>query len=189
LRQSIDLLNQQLFDDVNNGTYKVIFAKNPVAAKSAFDVFYARLAEYDFRLTTRRYLFGDRITDSDIRLFQTLSSFERAYRPALAKIFGEAETKQIWDFPHLWAYARDLFAQGFASELEQYFLGLVPGPSGDYLAGKGFLPPGYQLRPPAESLAAWQEPAGRESLGGSPVFSGPGGGGTTVHWTFNALTT
>ncbi|MDR1236867.1 MAG: glutathione S-transferase, partial [Propionibacteriaceae bacterium] len=32
LRQEIDLLNQQIFDDVNNGTYKVIFATNPDAA-------------------------------------------------------------------------------------------------------------------------------------------------------------
>ncbi|MDR1152932.1 MAG: hypothetical protein LBK72_10790 [Bifidobacteriaceae bacterium] len=185
LRPAIDLLNQQIFDDVNNGTYKVIFARDRAAARVAFDVFYARLADYDLRLATRRYLFGATLTDSDIRLFQTLSSFERFYRPALAALFGETETKQVWDFPHLWGYARDLFAQGLASPLEQYFLGLVPGPSGEYLRGKGFAPADYPLRPGAESLAAWQEPAvDRAGLTGSPVYSGPGGGGSKVHWAF-----
>ncbi|MDR1263978.1 MAG: glutathione S-transferase, partial [Propionibacteriaceae bacterium] len=69
LRQEIDLLNQQLFDDVNNGTYKVLFATNPAAARVAHTVLAARLADLDFRLTSRRYLFGPALTDSDIRLF------------------------------------------------------------------------------------------------------------------------
>jgi putative glutathione S-transferase len=184
-RQQIDLLNQQIFDDVNNATYKVIFAENRRAARTAFDLFYARLAEYDFRLASRRYLFGDALTDSDIRLFQTLSSFERSYRPALAAIFGEAETKQVWDFPNLWAYARDLFGGDFADELERYFLGLVPGETGEYLPSRGFTRPDYPLRPGAESLAAWLEPTDRAALtGGSPIFSGPGGGGSAAHWHF-----
>jgi putative glutathione S-transferase len=184
LRQEIDLLNQQIFDDVNNGTYKVIFATNPAAAQVAKNVFETRLADYDFRLASRRYLFGPAITDSDIRLFQTLSSYERSYRPALAGIFGEEKVKQVWDFPNLWGYARDLFAQGFADEREQYFLGLLPGPSGQYLTHKGFNPPGYKLRPGSEALAAWQEPHDRQGLTGSPYYSGPGGGGSYEYWHF-----
>jgi putative glutathione S-transferase len=184
LRQEIDLLNQQLFDDINNGTYKVIFARSEGAARVAHQVFYARLADLDFRLESRRYLFGDRLTDSDVRLFQTLSSFERAYRPAFAVKYGEAETPQVWDFPNLWGYARDLFAQGFADEREQYFLGLRPGPSGDYQEGRGFTPDGYELRPPEEALAAWQEPHDRARLTGSPNYSGPGGGGSYELWQF-----
>lgn len=35
-----------------------------------YGVFAARLADYDFRLASRRYLFGDQLTDSDVRLFQ-----------------------------------------------------------------------------------------------------------------------
>ncbi|MDR1387160.1 MAG: glutathione S-transferase [Propionibacteriaceae bacterium] len=184
LRQSIDLLNQQIFDDVNNGTYKVVFARGEAAARVAFDVFYARLAEYDFRLSTRRYLFGPRLTDSDVRLFQTLSSFERSYRPALAGRFGEAATKQVWDFPNLWGYARDLFAQGFASPQEQYHLGWAPDQSGQYLSHAGFAPAGYELRPPAESLAAWSEPVDRSGLTDAAEAPGPGGGGSVENWTF-----
>ncbi|MDR2564489.1 MAG: hypothetical protein LBC97_00235 [Bifidobacteriaceae bacterium] len=184
LRGAIDLLNQQIFDDVNNGTYKVIFARNPDAAKAAFDVFYARLGDLNFRLASRRYLFGPRLTDSDVRLFQTLSSFERSYRPALAVQFGEDATRQIWDFPHLWDYARDLFQQGFTDDAERYFLGWGTGPSGEYLPSGGFSAPGYKLRPPAEVAAHWSEPVDRTGLVGSPLYSGPGAGGTADHWRF-----
>ncbi|MDR1634970.1 MAG: hypothetical protein LBS27_08665 [Bifidobacteriaceae bacterium] len=184
LRGAIDLLNQQIFDDVNNGAYKVIFARDQNAARAAFDVYYARLGDLNFRLASRRYLFGTRLTDSDVRLFQTLSSFERSYRPALATLFGEARTKQIWDYPHLWDYARDLFQQGFTDDAERYFLGWGPGPSGDYLPAIGFSAPDYKLRPPEEVLAHWSEPVDRSQLTGSSLYSGPGAGGTADHWRF-----
>jgi putative glutathione S-transferase len=186
LRADIDLLNQQIFDDVNNGTYKVLFAGNPSAARAALAVFQARLTDYDFRLASRRYLFGAELTDSDVRLFVTLSSYERSYRPRLAAILSEAEVPHLQDYPNLWAYARDLFANGFADELEQYYLGLLPGPSGAYIPQLGFtgdLP----LGDPAEDLAAWREPSGREHLAGSARYSGPGSGGSVELWQFGAL--
>jgi putative glutathione S-transferase len=182
LRKEINLLNQQLFDDINNGTYKQIFATNPGAAQVAKTVFEARLADYDFRLASRRYLFGPALTDSDVRLFQTLSSYERGYRPGIVKLFGDANVVHVTDYPNLWAYARDLFQQGFADQREQYFLGLVPGPSGQYIDQGAFA--GDAVLPPAEeALAAWLEPHGREGLTGSPYYSGPGGGGSYERWT------
>lgn len=30
----------------------------------------------------------------------------------------------------------------------------------------------------------WLEPTGREALGGSPLYSGPGGGGSFELWSF-----
>jgi putative glutathione S-transferase len=184
LRQEIDLLNQQIFDDVNNGAYKQIFATSKGAAQAAKGVFEARLADYDFRLASRRYLFGPHLTDSDVRLFQTLSSYDRGYRVGIAKQFGEENTVRLADYPNLWAYARDLFAQGFADELEQYFLGLLPGPSGEYTRGGG---PGGEkgnLPSPEEALELWRAPSGRENLSGSAFYTGPGGGGSYERWTF-----
>jgi putative glutathione S-transferase len=183
LRKEIDLLNQQIFDDVNNGTYKQIFATNPNAARVAKGVFEARLADYDFRLASRRYLFGSLLTDSDVRLFQTLSSYDRGYRPGIVKLFGEENTVRLVDYPNLWGYARDLFQQGFADEREQYFLGLLPGPSGEYV-GRAFKGQDTSLPSPAEALAQWQEPTDRARLTGSAFYSGPGGGGSYERWTF-----
>ncbi|MGO1592012.1 MAG: glutathione S-transferase C-terminal domain-containing protein [Ancrocorticia sp.] len=186
LRQEIDLLNQQLFDDVNNGTYKAIFAQSHNAALAAKRIFEARLADYNFRLASRRYLFGDRLTDSDVRLFQTLASFERNYRPGFVELFGQDDSIQISDYPNLWAYARDLFQNGLVDDREKYFLGLVPGPSGEYI-NKGVIRGETSYLPtPEESLAAWLEPAGREGLTGSPLYTGPGGGGSYELWSFGA---
>ncbi|SER95239.1 putative glutathione S-transferase [Propionibacterium cyclohexanicum] len=183
LRAEIDLLNQQIFDDVNNGTYKVIFATNPGAARAAKRIFEARLADYDFRLASRRYLFGPKLTDSDVRLFVTLSSYERGYRPAIAAIFGEENTAHLQDYPNLWGYARDLFAQGFVDDRELYFLDLLPGPSGEYIGG-GFFADGSERPDPVAALAQWREPAGREHLEGSVLSSGPGAGGSSELWRF-----
>lgn len=183
LRKEIDLLNQQIFDDVNNGTYKILFATSRSAADAAKAIFEARLIDLNHRLSTRRYLFGPKITDSDIRLFVTLSSYERSYRPGIAAIYGDAHVAHLQDFPNLWDYARDLFAQGFVDDRELYYLGLLPGPSGNYVT-RSFAAGSSELLAPEDDLARWREPAYREHLVGSPYYSGPGGGGSYERWTF-----
>ncbi|WP_167150272.1 GNAT family N-acetyltransferase [Actinomyces sp. ZJ308] len=163
LRDEIDALNQQLFDDVNNGPYKVLFAGSLGAARVAKGVWEARLAELDFRLASRRYLFGERLTDSDVRLFVTLASFDQGYRPSFPAELGAAA--RITDFPYLWAYARDLHATpGFATERELRATGILTQPDGRYTAGV------HRDQTPVDGnpLARWSEPAGREHLGGSP---------------------
>ena len=163
LRDEIDALNQQLFDDVNNGPYKVLFAGSLGAARVAKGVWEARLAELDFRLATRRYLFGERLTDSDVRLFVTLASFDQGYRPSFPEEIGAAA--RITDFPHLWAYARDLHATpGFATEGELRATGILSHPNGRYTAGIASRETSVDGNP----LARWSEPAGREHLGGTP---------------------
>jgi putative glutathione S-transferase len=136
LRQEIDLLNQQIFDDINNGTYKVIFATTRGAAQAAYTIFKARLADYDFRLASRRYLFGSNLSDSDVRLFQTLESYENGYRPGIIKQLGTEDIVHLWDFPNIWGYARDLFqTPGFIDDAELFELGYVPNEEGEYSHG------------------------------------------------------
>ncbi|SER95138.1 putative glutathione S-transferase [Propionibacterium cyclohexanicum] len=181
LRPQIDLLNQQLFDDVNNGPYKVLFATRPEAAETARQVFEARLRDYDHRLGTRRHLFGERLTDSDIRLFSTLVSFDQTYLTGYpAKLRDKA--LRVRQLPNLWAYLRELFqTPGFADERDTEAVGITPRADGSYLGGFG--DPVLASEEP-DRLAAWQEPAGREGLGGSPVTAGPGGAGTDRLWSF-----
>lgn len=175
LRDEIDALNQQLFDDVNNGPYKVLFARSLGAARVAKGVWEARLAELDFRLATRRYLFGERLTDSDVRLFVTLASFDQGYRPSFPEEIGAAA--RITDFPNLWAYARDLHATpGFATEREDRANGILPYEDGTWRSAFG--EPGDGKPVDGNPTERWNAPANREHLGGSPLFSGPGGAGS-----------
>lgn len=181
LRPRIDLLNQQLFDDVNNGPYKVLFATRPEAAEAARQVFEARLRDLDHRLTSRRFLFGERLTDSDIRLFSTLASFDQTYVTGYPEQLRDRALR-VHELPHLWAYMRDLFqTPGFVDERDTEALGITPRADGSYLGGFG--EPVLAADDPGR-LASWQQPAGREQLTGSAVTAGPGGAGTDTLWTF-----
>ena len=191
LRTRIDLLNQQLFDDVNNGTYKVLFAQNAEAARVAYDVFRIRLEDLDYRLASRRYLFGSRLTDSDVRLFQTLESYESTYRPGITRQLGSDDAVHIWDYPHLWDYARDLFqTPGFIDDEEKYEFGFIPDEHGNYSPrivesvnnDSVFGGPTEAGRP--EFLQRWLEPVDRTALTGDEWYSGPGTAGTEELWQF-----
>lgn len=72
LREEIDALNDIIFREVNNGVYKAGFARNQEAYEEAYHMVFNRLDWLEEILADRRYLFGDKITESDVRLYVTL---------------------------------------------------------------------------------------------------------------------
>lgn len=56
------------------------------------------------RLEDKRFLFGDYVTDSDVRLYVTLARLDIHYTWQL----GHTKHRLI-DYPNLWGYARDLY--------------------------------------------------------------------------------
>lgn len=58
----------------------------------------------DLRLSDRRFLLGDSITEADIRLFTTLIRFDAVY-------YGhfKCNIRRITDYPDLSSYTRDIF--------------------------------------------------------------------------------
>ena len=104
LRSQIDELNNWLFDNINNAVYRTTFARSPGAFWDAYNAFYAAMDLLDERLSTRRYLFGDYVTDSDVRLYVTLARLDIRYT------FQLGHTKhRLIDYENLWPYARDLY--------------------------------------------------------------------------------
>lgn len=104
LREDIDELNEIIFHEVNNGVYKAGFAHSQEAYEKAYDTLFDRLDDLEERLSKQRYLFGDKITDSDVRLYVTLARFDVAYYPVF-----RTNRNRLIDFPNLWGYARDLY--------------------------------------------------------------------------------
>jgi putative glutathione S-transferase len=104
LRAEINTLNETLFHEVNNAVYKAGFAQSQSEYEKAYDLLFARLDLLEERLSRQRYLFGDQITDSDIRLYVTLARFDIAYHTVF-----KVNRNRLIDFPNLWNYAKDLY--------------------------------------------------------------------------------
>jgi len=104
LRDEIDALNARVYDAVNNGVYKAGFATTQAAYEEAVHALFEMLDRLDERLGTGRYLFGDRLTEADIRLFTTLVRFDPVYVGHF-----KCNLRRIADYPHLSGYLRDLY--------------------------------------------------------------------------------
>jgi putative glutathione S-transferase len=104
LRPEIDALNARIYDTVNNGVYKAGFATTQAAYEEAVQPLFETLDFLDERLSSRRYLCGDQMTEADIRLFTTLVRFDPVYVGHF-----KCNLRRIADYPHLSGYLRDLY--------------------------------------------------------------------------------
>lgn len=101
----IDALNERIYPALNNGVYRAGFATTQEAYAEAYQEVFAMLDELERRLTGRDFLFGNRLTESDIRLFVTLVRFDAAYHG----IF-KCNKRRIADYPALSAYLARVIA-------------------------------------------------------------------------------
>jgi glutathionyl-hydroquinone reductase len=106
LRPQIDELNDLVYATVNNGVYRSGFATTQQAYHDAVTRLFATLDELEERLTGQRYLFGDAITEPDVRLYVTLARFDAVYYSHF-----KCNLRRITDYPSLWGYTRDLYAR------------------------------------------------------------------------------
>ncbi|WP_349673009.1 glutathione S-transferase C-terminal domain-containing protein [Lacrimispora sp.] len=151
LRKEIDELNVILFHEINNGVYKAGFAKSQAEYEKAYDVLFQRLDWLEERLSKSRYLFGNQITDSDIRLFVTLARFDTAYYFAF-----KTNRNRLSEFENLWNYAKDLYSIPAFKEATD-FDSIKKG----YLLGNHAHNP-YGILPLGPDLSIWDEPHNRK---------------------------
>jgi putative glutathione S-transferase len=156
LRDEIDSLNEVIFHEVNNGVYKCGFAHSQAAYEQAYDTLFARLDGLEGRLSKSRFLYGDYITDSDVRLYTTLARFDAAYYTLF-----RTNRSLIREFANLWGYARDLFqTPGFGDTTDfdaikrHYHLSITISPD----------KPEVNILPKGPDITAWHSPHSRERL-------------------------
>ena len=99
-------LSELIYDKVNNGVYKAGFATSQPSYERACRALFAALDELELRLTTRRYLFDNRIVEGDWRLFCTLVRFDAVYY-----VHFKCNLRRIVDYPNLQGYLMDLYQQ------------------------------------------------------------------------------
>jgi putative glutathione S-transferase len=161
LRDEIDEVDEWVYADVNDGVYRCGFAGRQASYERAYDRLFAALDRLEERLTDRRYLVGDQITEADVRLFTTLVRFDAVYH-------GHFKTNRnkLVEMPALWGYARDLFqTPGFGdtvdfAQIKEHY----------YVVHQDINP--TRVVPKGPDLAGWQTPHGREGLGGRPFGDG-----------------
>ena len=104
LRKDIEDVNARIYDTLNNGVYKAGFATTQAAYDAGVTPLFATLDWLEARLSTQRYLMGDRVTEADWRLFPTLIRFDPVYHGHF-----KCNRRRIIDYPNLWAYTRELY--------------------------------------------------------------------------------
>ena len=111
LRPEIDAVNARVYATVNNGVYRAGFATTQDAYEEAATALFDTLDWLEQRLSTRRFLLGDALTEADIRLFTTLVRFDAVY-------YGhfKCNLRRIVDHPVLWGFTRDLYQRPGVAE-------------------------------------------------------------------------
>lgn len=161
LRDEVDEVSKLVYHDVNNGVYKSGFAGTQAAHEKAHTELFARLDWLEDRLTDRRYLVGESITQADIRLWVTLLRFDSVYHNHF-----KCNRNKLTEMPALWAYSRDLFqTPGFGDTID-----FVQIKSHYYEVHREINPTG--VIPAGPDLSNWADPHGREALGGRPFGDG-----------------
>ncbi|WP_420112743.1 glutathione S-transferase family protein [Pseudactinotalea sp.] len=161
LREEMDPVMKRIYTEVNNGVYRCGFAGSQEAYDAAYERLFTALAWLEERLTTRRYLMGETITEADVRLFTTLVRFDPVYHGHF-----KCNRNKLVEMPALWCYARDLFTTpGFGDTVD-----FAQIKSHYYEVHTDINPSG--IVPHGPDLSDWLEPHGRESLGGNPWGDG-----------------
>lgn len=106
LRSEIDVVNDRIYNTVNNGVYKAGFATTQAAYEEALVPLFETLDWLEIRLTDQQYLVGDRLTEADWRLFTTLIRFDPVYVGHF-----KCNLRRLVDYPNLWDYVRRLYHQ------------------------------------------------------------------------------
>jgi putative glutathione S-transferase len=104
VRHEIDVLNELIYDNVNNAVYKAGFTTSESIYQREVRGLFDTLDSLDARLADRRYLFGERPVETDWRLFTTLARFDAVYY-----IHFKCSKRRLVDYEHLWPYFRDLY--------------------------------------------------------------------------------
>ena len=155
-RAEMDLLDAEIHETLNFGVYRTNFALDQVEYDCRVERAFATLDRLEGRLATRRYLFGGSVCETDIRLWVTLARFDAVYNPLF-----RVNLRRLVDYPHLWAYARDLYSQPAFAKLCDF----------DAFKATYYRVP--QMNPsgiiPAGPLVDWRAPQSRARLDRTPT--------------------
>ena len=106
LREDINELNAWLHDHINRAVYTVGFAQEQADYERKAYRLFEDLDAMEQRLADSEYLFGQRLTESDLFLSATLRRFDMVYSPLF-----RCSLKRVADYPALSSYLSRVIEQ------------------------------------------------------------------------------
>jgi putative glutathione S-transferase len=104
-------LSDFIYDKISNAVYKAGFTTRQRVYERACKQLFDALDGLEARLAKSRYLFGNRIVETDWRLFCTLVRFDVVYY-----IHFKCSLRRIVDYPNLQGYLMDLYQHDGVAE-------------------------------------------------------------------------
>ena len=104
LRREIDAANDFVYEHLNNGVYRAGFARTQHAYDEAVRKVFDGLDSLEERLSEKRYIAGESITEADWRAFPTLLRFDLVYYSHF-----KCNLRRLQDYSHLANYLRELY--------------------------------------------------------------------------------
>lgn len=104
LRAEIEVMNDRIYNAINNGVYQCGFATTQEAYEAAYLKLFALLDALEVHLGKHQYLVGEQLTEADWRFFTTLIRFDAVY-------YGHFKTnkQRIRDYKAIHSYLMRLY--------------------------------------------------------------------------------
>merc|ERR1712224_1140966 len=104
LRSDIDVVNEWVYENINNGVYRAGFATSQKAYEAAEQDVHNSLTRCNNMLGQHRFLCGDFVTEADIRLLPTAVRFDGVY----ASFFRCGRKLLRSDYSHIDRWMKDM---------------------------------------------------------------------------------
>lgn len=162
LEAKIHRQNDWLKEHIEDPVFTLLTTQDFQSYCQAYQVFFEGFEVLDQKLENRRFLLGDYVTDSDIRLYVTLARYDVQYAHDMSPCKGRLE-----DYQNLWAYARDLYQIPEFAKQTDFLEFAAENESEEEGLDKSTY---FELVIPQSDLdTIWKMPAGREYLSQDPA--------------------
>ncbi|KAG2533363.1 hypothetical protein JM18_000196 [Phytophthora kernoviae] len=103
-RDDINVINEWIYNDINNGVYKCGFSSSQIAYDESVTKLFESLDRVEEILSKQRFLMGNVFTEADVRLFTTLIRFDEVYH-----VHFKTNKKMIKEYANLLNYTREIY--------------------------------------------------------------------------------
>lgn len=104
-REAIDEINDWIYKDIANGSYKAGFSSNQDVYEAAYQTFFQALDKLNSLLENKKFLTGPDVTEADLRLFPPMFRFDPVYHSRF-----KLNKKYLWQYPNIWRWMQDMTA-------------------------------------------------------------------------------